>query len=309
MKDEVEEVYLQIGEKGYQFVEEQPQTQAYVGIFTYDMMRDEARLRNISYHVLEDARRFGFARYDSFENFDCISLEMQDFHNVLISHGSVVIYLEKEQALFFTSKPQHVRHVLRDCAESLGERISFQRLIYLFLESQTKEEEVAFDKIEKEILELEQALITSQKKNFVSEIIHLRKRLMLMKRYYEQFLNLLDVMIENENNIFDGKTLRSFKMLSRRMERSYQNVLNLREAVTQIRESYEAEVDISLNTTMKVFTVVTTIFLPLTLIAGWYGMNFQMPEYGWEHGYLMVIVLSVAFIVIGIAFFKKNKWF
>lgn len=44
------------------------------------------------------------------------------------------------------------------------------------------------------------------------------------------------------------------------MERSYQNVLNLREAVTQIRESYEAEVDISLNTTMKVFTVVTTIF-------------------------------------------------
>ena len=93
------------------------------------------------------------------------------------------------------------------------------------------------------------------------------------------------------------------------MERSYQNVLNLREAVTQIRESYEAEVDISLNTTMKVFTVVTTIFLPLTLIAGWYGMNFQMPEYGWEHGYLMVILLSVAFIVIGIAFFKKNKWF
>ena len=67
--------------------------------------------------------------------------------------------------------------------------------------------------------------------------------------------------------------------------------------------------DISLNTTMKVFTVVTTIFLPLTLIAGWYGMNFQMPEYGWEHGYLMVIVLSVAFIVIGIAFFKKISGF
>ena len=138
----------------------------------------------------------------------------------------------------FTSKAQHVRHVLRDCAEGLGERISFQRLIYLFLETQTKEEEVAFDKIEKEILELEQALITSQKKNFVSEIIHLRKRLMLMKRYYEQFLNLLDVVTENENNIFDGKTLRSFKMLSRRMERSYQNVLNLREAVTQIREMW-----------------------------------------------------------------------
>ena len=134
-------MYLQIDESGYQFVEEQPENRAYIGIFTYDMMQEQARLRKIPYHVLEDARRFGFARYDSFENYDCISLEMPDFHNILISHGSVVIYLEKNYALFFTSKAQHVRHVLRDCAEGLGERISFQRLIYLFLETQTKEEE------------------------------------------------------------------------------------------------------------------------------------------------------------------------
>ena len=67
--------------------------------------------------------------------------------------------------------------------------------------------------------------------------------------------------------------------------------------------------DIRLNTTMKVFTVVTTIFLPLTVIAGWYGMNFQMPEYEWKYGYLIVILASVACVVAGIAFFKKNKWF
>ena len=138
MQEGVEAVYLQIDESGYQFVEEQPENRAYIGIFTYDMMEEQARLRSISYRVLEDARRFGFARYDSFENYDCISLEMPDFHNVLISHGSVVIYLEKNYALFFTSKAQHVRHVLRDCAEGLGERISFQRLIYLFLETQRK---------------------------------------------------------------------------------------------------------------------------------------------------------------------------
>ena len=98
-------------------------------------------------------------------------------------------------------------------------------------------------------------------------------------------------------------------MLSRRTERSYQNILNLRESVTQVRESYEAEVDISLNTTMKVFTVVTTIFLPLTLIVGWYGMNFAIPEYHWKHGYAMVILLSILCVLACIAFFKKRKWF
>ena len=98
-------------------------------------------------------------------------------------------------------------------------------------------------------------------------------------------------------------------MLYRRTERRFQNVLNLRESVTQVRESYEAEVDISLNTTMKIFTVVTTIFLPLTLIVGWYGMNFDMPEYDWEKGYLFVSIISVLFLLAGILFFRKKKWF
>ena len=98
-------------------------------------------------------------------------------------------------------------------------------------------------------------------------------------------------------------------MLYRRTERRFQNVLNLRESVTQVRESYEAEVDISLNTTMKIFTVVTTIFLPLTLIVGWYGMNFDMPEYDWKHGYFFVTVISVVFILTGVLFFRKKKWF
>ena len=132
---------------------------------------------------------------------------------------------------------------------------------------------------------------------------------MVLKKYYEQFLNVLDILIENENDIFDSKTLRSFRMLYRRTERRFQNVLNLREAVTQVRESYEAEVDISLNTTMKIFTVVTTIFLPLTLIVGWYGMNFQMPEYGWKHGYLFVTLISALFILAGIFYFRKKRWF
>ncbi len=302
-------MFLTIQCGGYQIGEYQKQNLPYMSICHYNDMTSFAETYDISLHVLQEARKFGFAKYESFETFDCMSLEMLDFENVLLTHGSVVIYLEKKRAWFFTSKTELVTQTLQDCANALGERITFSRMLYLFLEAQTKQEHIAFDAIEKEILGLEQALITAQKKNFVTEIIGLRKKLMMMKRYYEQFLDVLDIIIENQNDIFDEKTLGSFKRLSKKTERSYQNILNLREAVTQVRESYEAEVDIRLNTTMKVFTVVTTIFLPLTVIAGWYGMNFQMPEYEWKYGYLIVILVSVAFVVAGIAFFKKNKWF
>jgi magnesium transporter len=60
---------------------------------------------------------------------------------------------------------------------------------------------------------------------------------------------------------------------------------------------------------MKLFTVVTTIFLPLTLIVGWYGMNFTtMPELGWSFGYVYVILLSIIVAIICYIFFKKKKF-
>ncbi|WP_458407537.1 magnesium transporter CorA family protein [Anaerotignum sp.] len=272
-----------------------------IKVFSYEEMEQSG----LPLDILEEMRRFGYARYDSFEGFDCVSLEMLDFENLLLSRGSVLFYLGQERILCFTSRKEEISEQM----VQLEEKYPPERVIYAFFEELTKGDDIAFDSIEKENMELEQALIATGKRDCVSEIISLRKRLMVLKKYYEQLLNVLDILIQNENDIFDSKTLKSFKMLYRRTERRFQNVLNLRESVTQVRESYEAEVDISLNTTMKIFTVVTTIFLPLTLIVGWYGMNFDMPEYDWAHGYLFVTIISVLFILAGVLFFWKKKWF
>ena len=82
----------------------------------------------------------------------------------------------------------------------------------------------------------------------------------------------------------------------------------MRESIVQLREAYDASIDISLNNVMKLFTVVTTIFLPLSLIAGWYGMNFTgMGELTWEFGYPFVIALSVVCVIVCLIIFKKKK--
>ena len=116
-------------------------------------------------------------------------------------------------------------------------------------------------------------------------------------------------MEENRNSLIGSKDLIFFKLLSNRTDRLLRGVHNLRDYVTQVREAYQAQVDIELNSVMKLFTVLTAIFLPLTLIVGWYGMNFSMPEYSWFYGYPFAILLSVAVIIISVAYFKKNKWF
>lgn len=65
-----------------------------------------------------------------------------------------------------------------------------------------------------------------------------------------------------------------------------------------------------MNNTMKYLTVLSTIFFPLTIIVGWYGMNFlYMPEFAWKHGYLYVIGLSVLTIIVVALIARKKKWF
>jgi magnesium transporter len=93
------------------------------------------------------------------------------------------------------------------------------------------------------------------------------------------------------------------------VDRLYHSVLNLRDYVTQVREAYQAEVDIGLNNIMKLFTVLTAVFLLLTLLVGWYGMNLQMPEFKWAFGYPLVIIIAVAIVVFCLVIFKKKKWF
>ena len=78
----------------------------------------------------------------------------------------------------------------------------------------------------------------------------------------------------------------------------------------QLREMHQTQVDMRQNQIMKILTIVTTVFLPLSLIAGWYGMNFRnMPELTAEHGYLVICIVSAVCVLVELWIFKRKKWF
>ena len=76
--------------------------------------------------------------------------------------------------------------------------------------------------------------------------------------------------------------------------------------ISNVKDSYDSKMDLSMNSTMKFLTIVTTIFTPITVLTGWYGMNFEnMPELSWEFGYLYIIGLSLLSLFICYKLFKK----
>jgi len=165
------------------------------------------------------------------------------------------------------------------------------------------------ENLEQEITELEESLFASEKKDYIKEIIKLRKRHLVLKRYYEQLFDLAEAIEENENELLSDDMIRYFRILTNRINRLSDTISNLRDYVSQLREAYQTQVDIGQNNIMRLFTVITAIFLPLTLLVGWYGMNFRMPEYEWAYGYPTVIIISAIVALFSVIYFKKHKWF
>lgn len=185
------------------------------------------------------------------------------------------------------------------------------QMLALFLDMLTAGDVDMLDQLEDALGMLEEDLITAskQKKGTGAEFVIFRRSLLKLKRYYEQLSAVADALALNESGAVPKALTNRFLALSHRIDHLEATVAHLREYVTQVREAYQAQIDIEQNQIMKIFTVITAVFLPLSLIVGWYGMNFHMPEYEWRFGYIYVFVFSV--VVCGLTYwiFKKKKWF
>ena len=88
------------------------------------------------------------------------------------------------------------------------------------------------------------------------------------------------------------------------------SVDTMREVLSSLVDIYLSNASIKMNEIMKVLTIISTIFIPLTFIVGLYGMNFKyMPEISWIYGYPLVLILMLIVALGLIIYFKRKKWF
>jgi magnesium transporter len=102
--------------------------------------------------------------------------------------------------------------------------------------------------------------------------------------------------------------LRYFRLVNQRVHWLYERVLTLVEFTTQLRDLNQTKTDEKQNKNLAFLTVISSIFMPLTLIVGWYGMNFKyMPELEYEWAYPALVGVCVIIVTACIVIFKKRK--
>lgn len=204
-----------------------------------------------------------------------------------------------------------VRNKFFECLDRYScVNITAEKLIYAFLDALLSRSSSIIENTELEITELEELVLKEKAAdNFNLQLLKIKKELLIIRKCYEQLIDIAEALEDNENEIFDDEDLNYLSNFTERVKQCRQDIIILRDSVNHLQDAYSAYLDLKLNHTMQIFTVVTTIFFPLTLIVGWYGMNFSnMPELQWKYGYLYAVLLSAA-VVIALAFvFKKKKW-
>lgn len=192
-----------------------------------------------------------------------------------------------------------------------ADKASCEKVLAVFLESLLTGDHTVLENIENDLSEQEEALAANDVDgDFNLSLLRIKKQLSKRHTYYAQLLDITDAVYENDNDIFDDANLIYIDNVSKRISRLREDTANLKSTVEHLQDAYSSFLDSNMNNTMKIFTVLTSIFFPLTIIVGWYGMNFlYMPELGWKYGYVYVIALSVVTVLVLVIIGKKKKWF
>ena len=186
---------------------------------------------------------------------------------------------------------------------------SLERFIYDFLEQIVAQDQIVLEHFDRELDTIESSILEGEEKDPSLRVSRIRSDLRDLRVHYEQLLELSQELEENENNFFNEENTRYFHLFTQRVSRLHDLTASLREYSIQIRDLYQSKLDIKQNRIMALLTVITSIFMPLTLIAGWYGMNFKyMPELEYRAAYPIVIAVSILIVIISLIFFKKKKW-
>lgn len=194
--------------------------------------------------------------------------------------------------------------------ENINEIKESQDFIYFMLKSILKHDLENLNSISQNLSVLELNILTdSSNYNYnADQILAFRGNSLRLHHYY---IILMDICraLSKEKTFMNDANKELLENLCDQILTLSNESQQIWEYTSQIRDVYQQKLSVNQNNIMKVLTIVTTIFMPLTLITGWYGMNFEyMKELHWKYGYPLLFGISVLVVGILCIIFKKKKW-
>lgn len=225
--------------------------------------------------------------------------------DILGSRYRILFFVNQKHIVILDDDEFSMRIIGRIRRQRTHQGATRELFLYNFLAECIAMDMPMLHRYERRLMQMEETILDGKIDGVDQKILPLRRELLTLRVYYDEMMDLGKALEENENHFFAKKQLKYFGTVSDRADRLMSRTVHLLDYAQQVRDAYQAEVDARQNENMKFLTVLSTIFFPLTLITGWYGMNFEdMPEL--QGGYPGVILFSLL-VVAGIVLVCKRR--
>jgi len=168
---------------------------------------------------------------------------------------------------------------------------------------------VVLDKLAERIELVEEELVRNPKPDILRVIHKLKTDLIFLRRSVWPLREIINRLINEDSPLVKDSTRPYLRDVFDHTIHAVDTIETFRDIVSGMLDIYLSSVSYKLNEIMKVLTIIATIFIPLTFLAGWYGMNFKnMPEIDSPWGYPLVIVAAIIITFSMLIFFRRKKW-
>ncbi len=157
---------------------------------------------------------------------------------------------------------------------------------------------------------IEDELAREPSQEVMRAIHNLKRETILVRRAIWPLREVISALSKNESALIESATMLYLRDVYDHTIQVIDTIESLRDMLSGLLDLYLSSVSNRMNEVMKVLTVIATVFIPLTFVAGVYGMNFQhMPELAWRWGYAAVWGVMLTILAGMLVFFKRKRWF
>lgn len=276
-----------------------------VFISTSDTAKEALDLAGITYENDLDITDIEFCKAEALHQCIFGNLHIPKLSDVLGEKFKMFFFVNRKNIVIIDDTGFAEILIRRICTSRTKPGQSRERFLYSFCAKFMDQDLDNLGRYSKKIMQIEEQIQNDDLDEVTTTIAQLRKELLVLREYYDELRDFGKQLEENENRFFSGKNLEYFGIISDRADRLMGRTMYLLDYLSQVQETYRGKMDEQQNDSMRFLTIMSTVFCPLTLITGWYGMNFHnMPELA--QGYPFVIVLSIVVVLLVLWVCKKK---
>lgn len=267
--------------------------------------------------AIEDAQTNGFQtpKVDDYGEylFIVVMALLGDHERSLLTSEEFDIFLGQNYVVSIYSSPKIT------AVEKLRERLQKDErlqnngadfLCHALIDTIVDDYSMPLEELEDKLEALEDRVLSKPQPETLKQILHLKHAIISVRRVIAPQREAINHLTREEYPMIDRQSQLYFRDIYDHLVRTYDWIDILRDMATNSLEVYLNATSVRLNEVMKALTIVSTIFLPLSFVAGVYGMNFHfMPELGWKWGYPLVWLVFLLIAGGMLYYFRKRKWF